>query len=96
MKAATLTRASSSLAYSVMSSQGEPSWSKQRFLAVRVGTPAQALGLIRRPMRLKEILSQRFFPEREGISGWLSACYFGRIPTRAIENCVSHTAVYAR
>jgi len=42
MKAATLTRASSKLAYSVMSSQGEPSWSKQRFLAVRVGTPAQA------------------------------------------------------
>jgi hypothetical protein len=30
MKAATLTRASSNLAYSVMSSQGEPSWPKQR------------------------------------------------------------------
>ena len=31
------------MAYSVMLSQGELSWSKQRFLAVRVGTLAQAL-----------------------------------------------------
>lgn len=31
------------LGYSVISSQGEPSWSKQRFLAARVGTLAQAL-----------------------------------------------------
>ena len=31
------------VAYSVMLSQDEPSWSKQRLLAVRVGTPEQAL-----------------------------------------------------
>jgi hypothetical protein len=61
----------------------------------KVGPPAKALGLVRRSLKVTEILGERLFPEREGISGWLSACYFGRIPTRAIGHCVSHTAVYA-
>ena len=61
----------------------------------RVGPPAKALGLIGRALTLKEILSQRLFPERVGLSGWLAACYFGRIPTRAIEHCTVHAARYA-
>ncbi len=59
------------------------------------GPPAQALGITGRPLRVKEILAQRLFPEREGITGWLRECYFGRIPTRAIERCVAHEASYA-
>jgi hypothetical protein len=61
----------------------------------RVGPPAVALGLIRRAMTVGEVLSERCFPERSGISGWVSRCYFGRIATRAIERCHSHRAVYA-
>jgi hypothetical protein len=61
----------------------------------RVGPPAKALGLIGRALTLREILSRRLFPERVGLSGWLAACYFGRIPTRAIEHCTVHAARYA-
>ena len=58
----------------------------------RVGTPAQAIGLIRRAMTVGEILAKRHFPCRSKISGWLAECYFGRIRTRAIGNCVRHEA----
>jgi len=58
----------------------------------RDGPPAKALGLIRRALDVNEILRERLFPDREGISGWLSACYFGAIPTRAIERCEIHRA----
>ena len=61
----------------------------------RDGPPAQELGLIERALSVAEILSERHFPDRVGITGWLSRCYFGRIPTRAIANCVTHTAQYA-
>jgi transposase-like protein len=57
--------------------------------------PAVELGLIRRAMTVREVLSERCFPDQVGISGWLSRCYFGRIATRAIEKCHSHRAVYA-
>ncbi len=60
------------------------------------GTPAQALGLVARKLDLRDVLGTRLFPERvAGIRGWLAACYFGRIPTRAIEHCVGHEARYA-
>jgi transposase-like protein len=60
------------------------------------GTPAQALGLVPRTLALREVLGRRLFPERvAGIRGWLAACYFGRIPTRAIARCVGHEARYA-
>ena len=59
------------------------------------GTPAQALGLTDRPLGLREILARRHFPDRQRISGWLEQCYFGRIPTRAIERCAVHEARYA-
>jgi len=58
----------------------------------RDGPPAKALGLISRALDVNEILKGRLFPELEGISGWLSACYFGEIPTRAIKHCGIHRA----
>ena len=70
-------------------------WMKDRSENRRLGTPAQALGLARRALSLPQILGRRLFPERIGISGWLSRCYFGRVPTRALERCREHRAVYA-
>ncbi len=61
----------------------------------KTGTPAQALGLARRAMTAEEILSDRAFPCRSKLSGWLAECYFGRIRTRAIEHCVVHEAKFA-
>jgi transposase-like protein len=61
----------------------------------RSAPPAVALGLIRRAMTVQEVLSERCFPDRGGILGWISRCYFGQIATRAIERCQSHHAVYA-
>jgi len=61
----------------------------------KVGPPAEALGLIKGAMTVGEVLAKRFFPKQVGISGWVSRCYFGRIPTRAIEKCHPHRSVYA-
>ncbi len=68
---------------------------KDRSENVKRGTPAQALGLARRALGLGTILSARLFPDRFVLSRWQSDCYFGRIPTRAIERCVPHAARYA-
>jgi len=68
---------------------------KERSENRRVGPPAVALGLIRRAMTVAEVLAARCFPDKVGISEWVSRCYFGRIETRAIERCDSHRAVYA-
>ena len=59
------------------------------------GTPAKALGLVKRALRLDQVLARRLFPDRTGLKAWLEACYFGRIPTRAIERCVVHATRYA-
>jgi len=56
------------------------------------GTPAQALGLTGRALTLREVLARRLFPARQRLSRWVEACYFGRIPTRAIERCRAHEA----
>ena len=61
----------------------------------KVGTPAMALGIARRALSLEDILRARLQPDRIKLSGWLRECYFGRIPTRAIENCMSHRAKFA-
>jgi hypothetical protein len=61
----------------------------------RTGPPAKALGLLAKAMTIPEILAHREFPDPLVLSGWLSDCYFARIPTRAIKNCVSHTLKYA-
>ncbi len=57
--------------------------------------PAQALGLIPRALSVRQLLQARLFPDREKLSGWLEACYFARIPTRAIAACRVHRAKYA-
>ena len=57
--------------------------------------PAVALGLVKSAMKVPEVLSERIFQEKIGISGWLSRCYFGQIATRAIKKCRSHEAVFA-
>ena len=61
----------------------------------RDAPPAKALGLIERALSVREVLAQRLWPSREKLSGWLEACYFGRIPTRAIASCRVHRAKYA-
>ena len=60
------------------------------------GTPAQSLGIVKRALEVDQILRARLFQSREPtVRGWLAECYFGRIMTRAIENCVVHSARYA-
>ena len=61
----------------------------------RSAPPAVALGIIRSAMTVGEVLAERCFPDRVGISSWVSRCYWGRIATRAIERCHSHCPVYA-
>jgi len=60
-----------------------------------VGTPAMALGLMRKCMTVGEVLAKRHFPSAAKISGWLSRCYFGRIETRAMQGCRVHQNSYA-
>ena len=59
------------------------------------GTPAQALGITTRALSVREVLARRVFPSKVKLSGWLKACYFGLIKTRAIEKCVDHGAKFA-
>jgi transposase-like protein len=61
----------------------------------RVGPPAKALGIVKRSLQIEEILDRRWFPDRLSLRGWLEQCYRGRIPTRAIENCVGHERRFA-
>lgn len=57
--------------------------------------PARALGLIEKTLTVEALLARRIFPDRVKLSQWLSKCYFGRIPTRAIPHCTVHHARYA-
>ena len=68
---------------------------KDRSENAKRGTPAMALGLTKKVLTIEQVLATRLFPDRFSLSGWLSDCYFGRIPTRAIEHCVPHRARYA-
>jgi hypothetical protein len=61
----------------------------------RDAPPAKSLGLIPRALTVREILADRLQPDPGELSGWLEACYFGRIPTRAIGACRVHRAKYA-
>jgi len=58
----------------------------------KVGPPAKALGLVDRPLTVRQILGTRLFRDRIKLRGWLAECYHGRIRTRAIPRCVEHTA----
>ena len=61
----------------------------------RDAPPAVALGLIPRALGVRELLAARRFPWRQALSPWLERCYFGRIATRALARCRSHTLRYA-
>jgi len=61
----------------------------------RDAPPAKGLGLIVRALTVRQILAHRLLPDREKVSGWLEACYFGRIPTRAIDAFRVHRVKYA-
>jgi hypothetical protein len=67
---------------------------KDRSENAKRGTPAMALGLVKHPMRVEQILSGRLFHRQFKRPEWLKNCFFGRIPTRAIERCVAHRARY--
>jgi hypothetical protein len=58
-------------------------------------TPAMILGLVEEPLSAQRVLRRRRFPDGQNLTGWLRACYEGRIPTRAMTNCAIHSARYA-
>ncbi len=62
----------------------------------RDAPPAQAIGLIRRALKVRDVLSGRLFPDREKVSGWVARCYFGEIETRAIDGCRGHRLRFAK
>jgi len=52
--------------------------------------PAVGLGLIPRALTISELLRERRFPWQAELPGWLSDCYFARIPTRRLARCRRH------
>jgi hypothetical protein len=67
---------------------------KSRSERRRDETPAQALRICGRET-VRSLLSQRLFPSRIPLCGWLKECYERRIPTRRIPEARSHTLIYA-
>ena len=57
--------------------------------------PGVAVGAIPRAWTVPELLRERLFPWRFALSGWLSDCYFARIPTRRMPRCRAHELKYA-
>ncbi|HSF04038.1 MAG TPA: hypothetical protein VLA62_13585 [Solirubrobacterales bacterium] len=57
--------------------------------------PGVALGFLPRRLGAREVLARRLFPWRQALGPWLERCYFGRIPTRRLARCRSHTLRYA-
>ena len=52
--------------------------------------PGVSIGVTARRLTPKEILRERLFPSRVGVSGWLRRCYEGRIATRRMERIRVH------
>jgi hypothetical protein len=52
--------------------------------------PGVSIGVIERRLTPREILRERLFPSRIGVSGWLERCYAGRIPTRPMARIRVH------
>ena len=71
---------------------------KQRSERRRNGTPAMALalGLTKRPWRVRDVLSERLFPSQIVLSGWLKQCYERRIRTRCLPLGPVHQRRYAQ
>jgi len=57
--------------------------------------PAVRQGVISKRLRVADVLRERRFPWRIGLSGWLARCYFARIPTRRIPRYRTHRLKYA-
>ena len=68
---------------------------KSRSEQRRDSPPAVALGVTEEALTVRALLRQRHFPWRQGLSGWLARCYFGRIPTRRLAHCRAHQLRYA-
>ena len=51
--------------------------------------------LQRQALSVEAVLKERLFPDRERLGEWVSGCYFGGIPTRAIQRGWVHRAQYA-
>ena len=58
-------------------------------------TPAQRLGLLRRRLSVEELLQQRLFPERVGLTPQLRRMYERRVSTRALPVERRHELKYA-
>lgn len=67
---------------------------KSRSERRRDETPAQALGMAKRES-VRSVLSQRLFPSRIPLRGWLRDCYERRVPTRRIPSARPHTLKFA-
>jgi biotin operon repressor len=67
-------------------------WSSERR---RSAPPGVSIGAIGRRLSWREVLSERRFPWRYELGGWLEQCYFGRIPTRRLPNGRAHALTYA-
>jgi transposase-like protein len=57
--------------------------------------PAVQIGLLPKRLNVDEVLAEREFPWRRGLTGWLERCYFARIETRPISRCATHELKYA-
>lgn len=67
-------------------------WTSERR---RQPTPAQALGIFPRRLRVEEVLRGRLFPTRFALPAWVARCYAGRIPTRRLASVRVHQLHYA-
>jgi transposase-like protein len=63
--------------------------------AKKTATPAQRLGLLGRPLSLRELLGPRLFPDRVGLGEDDRKGYEGRIRTRALPRQRRHELKYA-
>ena len=61
----------------------------------RDAPPGVVVGVIRRAWTVEEVLGERLFPWRVGLTGWLARCYFARIRTRRLGRHRTHALRYA-
>jgi transposase-like protein len=61
----------------------------------RDAPPGVQIEVIEKALTLNDLLRERRFPWCSNLSGWLEACYYARIPTRAIPNAREHRLIYA-
>ena len=67
-------------------------WSSER---TRGPTPAMQLGLLARPLAVRDLLRARLFPGHLELAAWIRRCYERRIPTRRLPSGPLHAPRYA-